>query len=140
MGSTVPAHTLSTHILPCVSMYSSTSFLLLFLPLEGISAGSVCSDCVSFGSVWPPPCFETGRSLSGNDLKSVKSSTAEKCQELCQGEKECRVWSLGEGSVISRQLLKEQNHPTLTLETGYLGPSTVWDIIQARYPGSNMEL
>merc|ERR1712126_768768 len=97
MGSPVPAHTLSTHILACVSMYSSTSFLLLFLPLEGISAGSVCSDCVSFGSVWPPPCFETGRSLTENDLKSVKSSTAEKCQELCQEEKECRVWSLGEG-------------------------------------------
>ena len=38
----------------------------------GVRAGSVCSGCVGFGAVWPPPCYETGLAVAGNNLKTVQ--------------------------------------------------------------------
>ena len=32
----------------------------------------MCSGCVSFGAVWPPPCYETGLAVAGNNLKTVQ--------------------------------------------------------------------
>ena len=52
----------------------------LVLLVGGVRAGSVCSGCVSFGAVWPPPCYETGLALAGNNIKTVQAISPEKCQ------------------------------------------------------------
>ena len=71
--------------------------------------GSVCSDCVSFGAVWPPPCYEAGLRILGRDIKTDGAETAEQCQvgalvnfeslpdlrvqASCQLVPGCRAWS-----------------------------------------------
>jgi hypothetical protein len=57
-------------------------FIVLYslVLLGGVRAGSVCSGCVSFGAVWPQPCYESGLALAGNNIKTVQAHSAEKCQ------------------------------------------------------------
>ena len=64
-----------------MKLLSVTSvFYVLSDFLFPVLGGSVCSDCVSFGSEWPPPCFEKDLALFGNNLKTVVAETAENCQ------------------------------------------------------------
>merc|ERR1712243_241947 len=64
MGSALQLLSYKTHSMAILLIATIT--LSLF---NIVSGGSVCTSCVSFGSEWPPPCFEKDVNLQGNDLK-----------------------------------------------------------------------
>ena len=57
-----------------------TVIVLVSMLSSCVLGGSVCSDCVSFGAVWPPPCFDSGLALIGNTIKTVATNSADECQ------------------------------------------------------------